>query len=225
MLVAAAATVTAIACGQTDAGISTAVKSKLAADDTVKAYQIDVDTSDKVVTLTGAVDTANAKQQAVTIARNTDGVRDVVDRLTVDPRAAATTGDLDDAARDAEREIREGTQEARDAAARAGREAREEGREAAEQAKDAARDASAQADAAGDRAEALISDAAITSSVKAKLLADTTVSGLKIDVDTRDGVVTLNGTVDSRAEAERAASLARKTDGVKRVINNTKTSR
>ena len=44
------AAVFAVACGQTDAGITTAVKSKMAADDTVKAYQIDVDTSDKVVT-------------------------------------------------------------------------------------------------------------------------------------------------------------------------------
>ena len=45
------------ACSQSDAGITTAVKSKLAADDTVKAYRIDVDTKDKVVTLKGNVDT------------------------------------------------------------------------------------------------------------------------------------------------------------------------
>jgi hypothetical protein len=38
------AAVIAVACGQTDAGITTAVKSKFAADDTVKAYQIDVTT-------------------------------------------------------------------------------------------------------------------------------------------------------------------------------------
>ena len=49
------------ACAQTDAGISTSVKSRLAADDTVKAYRIDVDTKDKVVTLRGEVDTPAAK--------------------------------------------------------------------------------------------------------------------------------------------------------------------
>ena len=46
-----------VACAQTDPGVTTAVKAKLAADDTVKAYRIDVDTQDKVVTLKGEVDT------------------------------------------------------------------------------------------------------------------------------------------------------------------------
>ena len=38
-----------VACSQSDAGITTAVKSKMAADDTVKAYKIDVDTDRKSV--------------------------------------------------------------------------------------------------------------------------------------------------------------------------------
>src|SRR5919109_3959458 len=74
-----------VACGQTDAGITTAVKSKLAADDTVKAYQVDVDTSNKVVTLRGDVETMAQKEQAVLIARNTEGVTDVIDQLRVNP--------------------------------------------------------------------------------------------------------------------------------------------
>ena len=97
-LTAAAALLFTVACGQTDAGITTAVKSKLAADDTVKAYQVDVDTSNKVVTLRGEVETAAQKEQAVTIARNTDGVRDVIDQLRVNP-TAATTG-IDDIGND-----------------------------------------------------------------------------------------------------------------------------
>src|SRR5687767_1003171 len=76
-LVAAAGLVFTVACAQTDAGITTNVKTKMAADDTVKAYQIDVDTANGVVTLTGAVDSPAAKEQAVVIARGTDGVRDV----------------------------------------------------------------------------------------------------------------------------------------------------
>ena len=88
-MAATALAVAASACGQTDAGITTAVKSKLAADDTVKAYQIDVDTQDKVVTLSGNVETAMAKQRAVEIARATDGVARVVDNLQVTGAAAA----------------------------------------------------------------------------------------------------------------------------------------
>ena len=78
-----------VACGQTDAGITTAVKGKLAVDDAVKAYQIDVDTRNKVVTLSGNVDTAMAKAKAVDLARTTDGVASVVDNLQVTGAVAA----------------------------------------------------------------------------------------------------------------------------------------
>jgi hyperosmotically inducible periplasmic protein len=61
--------------------------------------------------------------------------------------------------------------------------------------------------------------------VKTKLLADTTVSGLKIDVDTKDGVVTLNRMVANKAEADRAMSLARDSAGVKRVVSNLRIGR
>ena len=46
------------------------------------------------------------------------------------------------------------------------------------------------------------------------------VSGLKIDVDTDAGIVTLKGTVSSRAEGDHAVMLARSTGGVKKVIDN-----
>lgn len=85
----------AVACGQSDAGITTAVKAKLAADTMVKAYEIDVDTNNHIVTLTGEVETSVAKDQALKLARDTEGVRDVVDRLSVG-ESAATAGMLDD---------------------------------------------------------------------------------------------------------------------------------
>jgi hyperosmotically inducible protein len=207
VLLSTAGIVVTIACSQSDPGVTTAVKSKLAVDDTVKAYQIDVDTKDRIVTLSGTVETAAAKEQAVMIARQTNGVRDVVDHIAVNPGAAATTGDL-----------REGANEA-------GREAREEAREAADAAKELGREAQAKAGEAADRTGAVLTDAAVTTAVKAKLLADTAVSGLKIDVDTKDGVVTLNGMVSSKAEADRATSLARESDGVKRVISNLRVGR
>jgi BON domain len=91
--------VVSAACGQTDAGITTAVKSKLAVDTDVKAYQIDVDTSNKVVTLSGNVDTATAKTRAVQLARGTDGVTNVVDNISVTPIAVAPSVPLPDAER------------------------------------------------------------------------------------------------------------------------------
>src|SRR5438034_687275 len=53
--------------------------------------------------------------------------------------------------------------------------------------------------------------------VKSKLLADSDVSGLRIDVDTRERIVTLTGSVGSAAEKARAIELAGKTDNVIRV--------
>jgi hypothetical protein len=92
--ISAAGLVFTVACGQTDAGITTAVKSKLASDDTVKASQVDVDTKNHVVTLSGDVSTLAAKDRAVQIARTTDGVKDVIDQLRVGD-TAATSGRLD----------------------------------------------------------------------------------------------------------------------------------
>src|SRR5688572_26743606 len=80
------------ACSQSDPGVTTAVKTKLAADDTVKAYKIDVDTKEGVVTLTGTVDTAEAKTRAVEVARSTKGVVSVTDQLSVGAPAVATSG-------------------------------------------------------------------------------------------------------------------------------------
>ena len=84
-----------VACSQSDAGITTAVKAKLAADDTVKAYKVDVDTHNKIVTLSGDVDTSTQREHAVMIARNTKGVADVIDQLRVSPTAATSGVDVD----------------------------------------------------------------------------------------------------------------------------------
>lgn len=92
IVLTAALCLIAVACAQTDAGLTTKVKAKLAADDTVKAYQIDVDTRDKVATLSGSVDSQAAKDQAVSLARSTEGVADVVDNITVSGGGAETTG-------------------------------------------------------------------------------------------------------------------------------------
>jgi hyperosmotically inducible protein len=91
----AALAIWSVACSQTDAGITTAVKSKLAADDQVKAYQIDVDTKDKIVTLNGTVDTAEAKTRAVEIARSQKGVVDVVDNVAVTAAGPMVMSDAD----------------------------------------------------------------------------------------------------------------------------------
>jgi len=55
----------------------------MALDDTVKALSIDVDTNGSVVTLTGAVHSETERAKAVQLARETEGVTTVNDRLVV----------------------------------------------------------------------------------------------------------------------------------------------
>jgi len=64
-----------------------------------------------------------------------------------------------------------------------------------------------------------VDDAAITTKVKAKLAADGDINPFNIDVDTNEGVVTLQGRVAKEEARTKAEQLARETEGVRRVIN------
>ena len=167
----------AVGCAQSDAGITTSVKSKLSADDMVKARNIDVDTENRVVTLNGTVESAAEEAQALQIARNTEGVTDVVDNITIagEQGSAPTTG------------------------------------------ADPSAPMSGSEPSLADSAMATATDAGITAQVKSSLIADTMVAARKIDVDTKDGVVTLTGTVESNAEKMQAVEVARKIENAKRV--------
>lgn len=65
----------------------------------------------------------------------------------------------------------------------------------------------------------VMNDAAITASVKSKLLGDSDIKGLQVNVDTHNGVVTLHGKIQSRSLRRKATSLARGVEGVTRVKN------
>jgi hypothetical protein len=69
-----------------DGQLTAKIKSKMTLDDLVQARTIDVDTQDAVVTLSGRVRSEAERQRAVQLARETAGVKSVVDRLTVEAR-------------------------------------------------------------------------------------------------------------------------------------------
>jgi hyperosmotically inducible periplasmic protein len=62
-------------------------------------------------------------------------------------------------------------------------------------------------------------DGAITSSIKTKLLADRTLSGLAISVETFQGNVTLTGAVDNNDQKQKAGEIAKETKSVQKVNN------
>lgn len=63
-------------------------------------------------------------------------------------------------------------------------------------------------------------DAATTSEIKAKLLADDIVPSRNVKVETTDGVVQLSGQVANQAQSDRAESIAKAIEGVKSVKND-----
>jgi hyperosmotically inducible periplasmic protein len=66
-----------------DSALTAKIKSKMVLDDDVTARGIDVDTSGTIVTLTGVVMSADERDRAVRLARETKGVTKVVDKLRV----------------------------------------------------------------------------------------------------------------------------------------------
>ena len=189
----------------TDAEITSAVKTKLLADSTVGGLKLDVDTEHGVVTLSGPVHSAAERAQAVKLAHETKGVKSVKNNLKLD--TAGTTGrtDKDDKVK----------AEAKEDAAKA----KEKTKDAGEKTKDVSKEAAQKTKDAAVKTKDVTADASITAAVKTKFLGDPKVAGLKIDVDTKDNVVTLTGTVSSAAEKAEAIRLAKTTTGVKSVVD------
>ncbi|HCH7896459.1 molecular chaperone OsmY [Raoultella ornithinolytica] len=142
-----------------DSTITARVKAALIDNKNIRSSDISVKTENKVVTLSGSVDSAEQKDLAVNAAKTVKGVTTVNDQLNVVAEKSASL-------------------------------------------------------------EGYAGDTAITSQVKAKLLADDIVPSRKVTVETRDGTVHLSGTVDSRQQADRAADIAKAVSGVKNVENN-----
>lgn len=85
------------------------------------------------------------------------------------------------------------------------------------------KDATQKAEASGSKtAESMagkIDDMAITASVASGLAKDAELSAIKIDVDTKNGIVTLYGPAPSAAARDRATTIAKSIKGVSSVDN------
>jgi hyperosmotically inducible protein len=69
------------------------------------------------------------------------------------------------------------------------------------------------------------SDDTIYDNVRRKLASDPLVKGGGLNVDVKQGVVTLTGVVEQEKQKERAARLAKKISGVKSVTNELQVAR
>lgn len=161
-----------------DGWVTAKIQAKYFTDGDVKGRNINVNTSNGVVTLNGTVESEAQRRQAVALARTTDGVQNVNDQLTVAPAAArpasgADPGGMQGAQRQADRAV-----------------------------PDLPRP-----------------DVWVTTKIQSKYFLDTNVKGRQINVDTRNGIVTLKGNVETAQQKAEAEQIARETEGVKRVVN------
>jgi len=72
----------------------------------------------------------------------------------------------------------------------------------------------------GQSAGQYVDDRTITATVKSKLVADRASNLTRVDVDTTNQVVSLNGIVQTPDQKQRAEELAMQVSGVRRVNNN-----
>jgi osmotically-inducible protein OsmY len=115
---------------------------------------------------------------------------------------------VDSAINKTEQAAKESSQEARQAMA-----------SAESSVKESARDATAAAKNGAAVMTEKLDDASITASVSAGLAKDPELSAIKIDVDTKNGVVNLQGPAPSTDARERATSIAKNVKGVASVNN------
>ena len=78
----------------------------------------------------------------------------------------------------------------------------------------------AKANEAATKTAEVVDDTALTTKVKAAILAEPGLRTLQIGVETKDAVVTLSGTVDSAQMKDRAKQIAGSVAGVRDVVNN-----
>ncbi|MBV8201280.1 MAG: BON domain-containing protein [Acidobacteria bacterium] len=72
----------------------------------------------------------------------------------------------------------------------------------------------------GQAARETVKDAALTARVKARLIAAPDLGGINIHVSSRDGQVTLDGTVATAEDRHDAEKITGRTEGVREVINH-----
>lgn len=194
-----------------DSAIKTRVETRLKNANSLKNDTIVVSVNNGVVTLTGTVHSEAQSLRARQLAK-VAGVTSVENKLDVDSKtertmekAGAKTGEALDKAGEKTKSAAvktkdatvKGAEKTKDAAVKVGEKTKE---------------------VAGTTGEA-ITDAWITTKLKADFVNEDTLKGSDINVDTNNHVVTLKGTVASAAGKARAAEIAKTTKGVKSVIN------
>ena len=168
---------------------------------TLKKYDVKVSVTNGVATLTGTVPTEADWRQATQLATIT-GITRVENQLLVDLAATkGTTGTLKSTAKEGAEKTKEGAEKVADKT-----------KEGAEKVADKTKEGLS-------KTGEVITDSWIVTRVHSKFVDEDLLKGSDINVDSKDHVVTLKGTVMSAAGRARAVAQAREVEGVHRVID------
>ncbi|MCW8090295.1 BON domain-containing protein [Alteromonas sp. ASW11-130] len=200
-----------------DAWIDGKAEATLLFNGNLDSFDINTDVQNGKVILTGKVDNSVEKKLAEELVRNIDGVTDVENQLAVVEKPTTDADKLErenermlaskDISEDQDYKVENKVDNATD-------EVDEETDELARETEDEV-----------DEGVSALTDAKIATVVKTRLLMDSDISGFDIDVDVKDGNVTLSGNVDSDAERQLAVEIARNADDVRDVEDNMELTR
>ncbi len=216
------------------------IERRLHDDAALSQHDVKVSVAGQVATLTGTVPTKADRDRAARLAR-TDGITRVDNKIVVDRSVRATSGRIDTAAEKTKAgtaKVIDKTKEGLDKGLDKSKEGIETGVDKSKEGVEAGVDKSKEGvetgvekskegvAVAGEKSASGvrkvgsdIADAFVLASVKARFFGDDALKGSDINVDCDSHVVTLKGTVPNEAARQRAIELARKTDGVDRVVD------
>ena len=198
----------------TDQTLDTRIEIRIHAS-TLKKYDIDIAVKDAVATLTGTVATEAERRKAAQLA-TVPGIARVDNQLVVHmasgPNAKGTAGTVERKSDKAAEKTKEGVDKAVDKTKEGGEKAWDKTKEGAGVVADKTKEGLS-------KTGELITDGWITTRVKSKFIGEDLLKESDINVDVKDHVVTLSGTVLSGAGRARAIAQAKEVEGVHQVVD------
>ena len=198
----------------TDKPAGKQIEKQIKADPSLKRADIHVSVDGGVATLTGTVATDAERTRAGRIAK-VGGITRVDNQIVVDPhvRAKGTTGKIEDKTKEGAAKTKSGAKTVGEKTKSGAKTVGEKTKEGSEKVWDKTKEG------AGKVADET-SDAYILSRVKMRFVGVDVLKGSDINVDCDKRIVTLKGTVPSEAARARAIDLAKRTEGVKQVVDH-----
>ena len=210
-----------------DHALTERIETRVRQDAALKKHHVKVTVDAGVATLTGTVASTAEKTRADQLAR-VSGITRVDNQLVVDRSPAdavvqgtkGTVAETKEVAKEAGAKAKEAGEKTKEVAVTVGEKTKDGAVTVGEKTKDGAVTVGEKTKDGAVKVAAEITDAFIISTVKSKFVGEDVLKNSDINVDCDQHIVRLRGTVPTAAARDRAVQIARRTDGVQRVIDD-----